>query len=302
MRHFTRKVKDHLWWRFKKTGITDQWDDETYLCRLFRWKMGRKLNLENPQTFNEKLQWLKLNDHNPEYTKMVDKFEAKKYVAGIIGDEYIIPTLGVWDYFDDIDFNALPNQFVLKCTHDSGGVVICKDKSKLDMSKVKEKIISCLKRDYYLSSREWPYKNVKPRVIAEKYMADESGEDLIDYKLMCFNGEVKCSFVCSDRYSKDGLKVTFYDREWKMMPFERHYPREKDPINVPEGYDEMLGLAERLSFGIPFVRVDFYSIKGRLYFGELTFYPGSGTEEFYPEEWDFTLGSWIQLPKLSDGR
>lgn len=294
--HFIRKIKDYLWWKYRQTGITDHWNDETYLRRLFRWKMGRRLNLENPQTFNEKLQWLKLNDHNPEYTKMVDKYEAKKYVAGIIGEEYIVPTLGIWEHFEEIDFEGLPDRFVLKCTHDSGGVVICNDKKEFDIEKAKEKLNRSLNRSYYLSSREWPYKNVKPRIIAEKYIENDSGMELVDYKLMCFNGKVKCSFICSRRYSKEGLKVTFYDREWKLMPFERHYQREKKPAKKPENYEKMLELAERLSYGIPFVRVDFYNVDGRVLFGEMTFYPGSGIEEFSPEEWDYELGSWIQLP------
>lgn len=270
-------------------------NDEEYLKKLFKCHMKRELNLDNPQTFNEKLQWLKLYDRKPEYTTMVDKYAVKKYVADIIGEEYIIPTLGVWNHFDEIDFDKLPNQFVLKCTHDSGGIVICKDKNKLDLKSAKKKIEKCLKRNYYWSSREWPYNDVKPRIIAEPYMEDSKAYELIDYKFMCFNGEVKCSFTCSERFSEDGLKVTFFDKDWNVMPFERHYPASKNPPKKPINYDKMIQFSEQLSKGILFVRVDFYEINGQLFFGELTFYPGGGFEEFTPEEWDYKLGDFLKL-------
>ena len=274
--------------------------DKFYLKLLYRKKMKRKLNLEEPKTFNEKLQWLKIYDRNLEYTKMVDKNEAKKYVSKIIGEDYIIPTIGVWNNFNEIDFNKLPNQFVLKCTHDSGGIVICKDKAKFNINKAKKIINHSLKRNYFLNTREWPYKNIKPRIIAEKYMVDESGYELKDYKLMCFNGKVKCSFVCSNRNTASGLCVNFYDQNWKPMPFERHYPKNPIEIAKPNHYKKMVELAEKLSKNIPFVRVDFYIIENKIYFGELTFYPGGGMEEFTPEIWDYTLGSWLNLPKKGE--
>ena len=270
--------------------------DEFFLEKIFKKKIGYALDLDNPKTFNEKLQWLKLHDRNPEYIKMVDKYEVKKFVADKIGEQYVIPTFGVWDSFDEIDFDTLPDQFVIKCTHDCGGLVICKDKSKFDKEEARRKINRSLNRNYYYIGREWPYKHVKPRIIAEKYMEDAGSEVLNDYKLMCFNGKVKCSFVCSERFSEDGLKVTFFDRDWNVMPFERHYPRSQCPIAKPSSYDDMVRLAEQLSKDIPFVRVDFYEVSGKIYFGELTFYPGSGFEEFEPFEWDKTLGSWIELP------
>lgn len=275
-------------------GLTRWMSDEQFLKKEYFLQMGKPLNLNDPKTFNEKLQWLKIHNRKPEYTTMVDKYAVKQYVADRIGEQYIIPTLGVWEHFDDIDFDNLPKQFVLKCTHDSGGIVICRDKSKLDKKTAKKKLEYYLKRKYYYIHREWPYKNVKPRIIAEKYMTNGDGEDLNDYKLMCFNGKVKTTFVCSDRFSKDGLKVTFYDTDWRRMPFERHYPASKTEIDKPQTYEEMVILAEKLSFGIPFVRVDFYEINGNIYFGELTFFPGSGYEEFTPEEWDKTLGNWIK--------
>lgn len=271
--------------------------DKTYLKLQYKNRMGKELSLEKPQTFNEKLQWLKLYDRNPEYTKMVDKYEVKKYVANIIGEEYVIPTLGVYDKFEDINFETLPNQFVIKCTHDSGGLVICKDKMKLEINEARKKINKSLKRNYYYWGREWPYKNVKPRIIIEKYMEDEINKELVDYKFMCFNGKVKCVFTCTDRFEKDGLKVTFFDRNWKKMPFERHYPSSNKNIKKPKNHELMLELAEKLSKGIPFVRVDFYEINEKVYFGELTFYPGAGFEEFYPEQWDLKLGKMLELPK-----
>lgn len=269
-------------------------NDELYLRLLYFLRVGKILHLNPPRTFNEKLQWLKLYDRHSEYTKMVDKAAAKEYVAGIIGKEYIIPTLGVWDEFEDIDFDALPNQFVLKCTHDSGGLIVCNNKEKLDIEKAKKKINKSLRKNYFHGTREYPYKNVKPHVLVEKYMEDEN-EELQDYKLMCFNGKVKCSFVCSERFSSDGLKVTFFDRNWIKMPFYRKYPNSKVTIFKPHSYDKMVELAEKIASKIanPFIRIDFYNIKGQIYFGEITFYPGSGMEPFYPAKWDRIFGDWI---------
>lgn len=287
-------------------GLTNSMSDEEYLKKKFRIRIGYPLNLDEPRSFNEKIQWLKLHDHNPDYVTMVDKCDVKSYVASVIGEEYIIPTLGVWERFDDIDFKGLPGQFVLKCTHDSGGLVICKDKARLDMDAARKKIEGAMRNNYFYLGREWPYKQVRPRIIAETYISDErdvnasrpvqSVEELRDYKLMCFNGKVKCSFVCTDRFSGTGLKVTFFDRDWHRMPFNRHYPASELEIGKPHNYEKMVALAERLSQDIPFVRVDFYEPKGQIYFGEMTFYPGSGFEEFTPVEWDYTLGGWIQLP------
>lgn len=283
-------------------------NDELYLKLLFRSKLGYFPHLKKPQTFNEKLQWLKLHDHNPLYTTLVDKYEVRKCISDMIGDQYLIPLLGVWDKFDDIDFNSLPNQFVLKCTHDSGGLVICRDKSEIDINAVRKKFTKLLKKNYYWQSREWPYKNVEPRIIAEKYMENETGaysnenDELIDYKLMCLSGKVKFVFTCTERFTDSGLKVTFFDMNWDKMPFERHYPASEKEIAKPLNFDSMVELAEQLSKLIPFVRVDFYEISGKLYFGELTFYPGSGFEEFIPGKWDRNLGDLIELPVNFDKR
>ncbi|MBD3921515.1 glycosyl transferase [Paenibacillus sp. PR3] len=260
--------------------------------------MGKKLNLNDPQTFNEKLQWLKLYDRNPLYTRLVDKYEVRKYIAETIGEQYLIPLLGVWNSFDEIDFERLPNQFVLKCTHDSGGLVICKDKSKLDLKQARRKINHCIKKNYFYNTREWPYKNVKPRIIAEQFIKDDIDDDLKDYKLICFNGEVKCTFVCTNRHTGAGLHMTFYDNDWRVMPFERHYPKESVPIRRPAHFEKMKEIAEQLSSRMALVRIDFYEVKGKLYFGEVTFYPGSGFEEFTPDSYDYLLGSWINLSKV----
>lgn len=269
--------------------------DKKYIKLRYEVVMDKNLNLEKPQTFNEKLQWLKLNDRKDIYTIMVDKYEVKKYVENIIGKEYIIPTLGIYERFDDINFDELPNQFVLKCTHDSGGIVICKDKRNFNKEFAKEKLNKHLKKNYYYAAREWPYKNVKPRIIIEAYMKEEGKDELTDYKLMCFNGKVKCSFVCLNRNSIEGLNVDFYDINWNKMPFERHYPNSKIILEKPQNYDLMIKLAEKLSKNIPFLRVDFYEINNKIYFGELTFYPGAGLEKFRPESWDQTLGEWINI-------
>lgn len=277
--------------------IKDALPDKLFIQLKYRKKLGKRLNLKQPQTFNEKMQWLKLYDRKPIYITMVDKYEVKKYVADIIGEEYIIPTYGVWDHFDDIDFDSLPNSFVLKCTHDSGGLVIVKNKPELDMKAAKEKIEESLKFNYFYLGREWPYKNVKPRIIAEKLMTEADDTTLIDYKLMCFDGKVKCTFVCSERFSQTGLKITIYDREWAEMPLEIRYHHRDPSLQKPVNYEKMVELAEILAKGRPFIRVDFYEIDNKIYFSELTFFPDNGLEQFEPENYDYTLGSWITLPE-----
>lgn len=208
--------------------------DKTYLKIYFKCKMGYKLNLKNPQTFNEKLQWLKLYDRNPEYTKMVDKYEVREYIKEKIGEEYLIPLIGVYDKFDDIDFDELPNQFVIKCNHDSGGLVICKDKGKLNIEETRKKINKSLKRNYYYSGREWPYKNVKPRIIIEKYMEDSNKSDLIDYKLFCFNGIPKIVLVCSERFSSSNMCKTWFDMNWKLIDMTESGHRVDSTISKPK--------------------------------------------------------------------
>ncbi|MGY3313447.1 hypothetical protein ACV242_001943 [Peribacillus simplex] len=270
--------------------------DEIYLKIKYKLLIKNNLDLKNPRFFNEKLQWLKLYDRKQEYSQMVDKYEVRRYIEEKIGKEYLIPLLGVYDSFDEIDFNVLPNQFVLKPNHTSGDVFICNDKSDINYLELKKEVNQWLKREYYWLHREWPYKNIRPRILCEKFMVDESGTELKDYKFMCFNGEVKCSFVCLNRNSDNGLKLDFYDTDWNIMPVKRHYPNSGIKVNKPKNYDKMVYFAEELSKDIPFLRVDFYEVSGDLYFGELTFYPASGFGEFTPESYDELLGSWIRLP------
>ena len=272
--------------------------DEKFLKYAYRVHLGKKLDLKHPVTFNEKMQWLKLYDRRPEYTTMVDKYAVKQYVAEKIGEEYIIPTLGVWDTFDDIDFDTLPEQFVLKCTHDSGGLVICTDKSKLDKDSIKGLLGKYLKRDYYSIHREWPYKNVKPRIIAEAYMEDSATLELRDYKFFCFDGEVKVLFIATERSSDtEETKFDFFDENFVHLPFTNGHPNAATPPSKPQNFELMKELAKKLSNGVPHLRVDFYEADGKIYFGELTFYHWSGMVPFDPPKWDRKLGDWIKLPK-----
>ena len=251
-------------------------------------------DLEHPKTFNEKLQWLKLNDKHEEYTMLVDKYAVKNYVKGILGDEVIIPTLGVWDEVEDIAFENLPQQFVLKTTHDSGGIVIVKDKNKLDLKAVKTKLRKSLIHNFYKEHREYPYKNVKPRIIAEKFMVDESGTELKDYKFFCFDGEVKFLFVATDR--PYDTRFDFFDKDFNHLPFKQGHPWAKKEIKKPVNFEEMKRIASILSKGIPHVRVDLYNINGRIYFGEMTFFHFAANVPFDPPEWDEEIGKLLKLP------
>lgn len=272
--------------------------DKTYLSLFYRLDMGKQLNWGNPKRYTEKLQWLKLYNRKPEYTQMVDKYAVKEYVAKIIGKEYIIPTLGVWDRVEDINFEELPNQFVLKTTHGGGGsgVVICNDKSVFNYEEAQKRLSESLDSDLYCTFREWPYKDVPRRIIAEQFLADESGTELKDYKFFCFNGVVKCFKVDFDRQSTH--KANYYTPNWDLMPFGEEIcpPDYSKKLSKPVNFEQMLSLASRLSRNIPFVRVDFYNVHGKIYFGEITFFPAAGFGRFTPEEWDEVFGSWITLP------
>ncbi|EJS00694.1 MULTISPECIES: ATP-grasp fold amidoligase family protein [Bacillus cereus group] len=281
--------------RLMNLKMFNNYPDDKFLETKFWLRTGKKLDLKKPMTFNEKLQWLKLYDRNPEYTQLVDKLEVRKYIEKTIGKEYLIPLLGEWDKFEDIDFNLLPDQFVLKCTHDSGGLIVCEDKGALNLKRAKKKINRSLKRNFYYHGREWPYKNVKPRIICEKFMVDESGIELKDYKIFCFLGEPKIIQVDYNRF--EGHKRNLYDVDWNYVSSSIKHPT--DParlIEKPEKLEEMLQLARMLSKEYYHVRVDFYSIKDKIYFGEMTFYHGSGYEKFEPEEFGYKMGSWLQLP------
>ena len=273
-------------------------DDVTFLKKRFKLAMGKELNLENPKTFNEKLQWLKLYDRKPEQTMMVDKYLARNYIAEKIGEEHLIPLLGVWDNADDIDFDALPDQFVLKCNHNSGlGMCICKDKSKLNIKKVKKQLKKGLKQDYYLTGREGPYKDVPRKIIAEKYMKDSRpGEEcLTDYKFFCFNGEPKILYMSKDQAKKP--YTDFFDMEFNHLKLKMKDINSEIPPEKPYMFNQMKEFAKILSNGFAHVRVDFYCIDNVVYVGELTFFHNSGFCKITPEEWDYKLGEWIELPK-----
>ena len=296
-----RTFSDKLFLYLASRGFLNTMNDEKYIKRMFKARMGRKLNLNNPKTFNEKLQWLKLYNRKPEYNKMVDKYEVKKYVRDIIGEEYIIPTLGVWDKFEDIDFDALPDRFVLKCTHDSGGLVICKDKAALDIEAARKKINTSLKNNYYYWGREWPYKDVKPRIIAEEYMenVDDSKKDepLLVYKIMTFNGIPKIvQTIQGDKTSNEA--IDYFDTEWNLLELRQNYKNSQNPLKKPKSFEKMLELAARLGKNSHFLRVDFYESEERVYFSEFTFFSDGGFAYFEPEEWDSILGEWISLPKM----
>ena len=269
--------------------------DSLFVRLKFRKAMGRWPDLKNPRTFNEKLNWLKLHDHNSLYTRMVDKYEAKKYVAGIIGEEYIIPTYGVWDKSEDIDFDSLPDKFVMKATHDSGRVIICHDKSSLDREWSRVEMKKSLQRDFYAVTREWPYKNVPHRIIAEKFMQQSDG-NLTDYKFFCFDGTVDCVMVCVERQSGNP-KFYFFDRHWNFVRLNRR------GMEVPEGFtlpkpqniDKMFAMASDLSKGHPFLRVDLYNIDGAIYFSELTFFPDGGVDSNLLPETDAGWGGLLKL-------
>jgi hypothetical protein len=273
-------------------------DDELIVKWNYFLSLHKKLNLNNPQTFNEKLQWLKLHDRHAEYTVMVDKLAVKDYIAKILGAEYVFDTIGVWNQFDDIDFSKLPNQFVLKCTHDSGGLVICKNKETLDIGAARKRINHCLKKNYFYATIEYPYKDVPHRIIAEPLMVDESGSELKDYKFFCFNGEPK--FFKVDFGRTKVHHANYYDLNWNFLKFgEVVCPYVEDRhIEKPLHFDEMVDIARNLSANIPFVRIDLYNINGRIYLGEITFFPASGTGPFYPEEWDYKIGQLLTLPKI----
>lgn len=294
-------------------GLFNWLPDRAYLQFAYRAQMGKRLNLDNPVTFNEKLQWLKLYDRNPNYPKMVDKLTAKDYVASIFGNDYTVPTLDVWENADEVDISKLPEKFVLKCTHDSGSIIVCRDKSKFNITEAKEKLQNHLRRSTYWFGREWPYKNLKPRIIAEKYLQnktdgitkEENGErqqELTDYKFYCFNGYVDCVMICYDRESGD-TKFYFFDRDWKLKRIN------KRGVQAPEGFTlprpscltEMFDIAAKLSVGIPFARIDLYQSDNQIYFGEITFFPESGFDPNYLPETDEYFGNLIDL-SLSYGQ
>lgn len=278
-------------------GLTCWVPDELHLKMMHRAHVGRWPNLDKPRTFNEKLQWLKLNDHNPLYNTLVDKYTVKQWVANRIGSEYVTKTYARWDSTRDVDISSLPERFVLKTNHDCGGIAICRDRATFDLEAALSKLSKHLSTNYYWGSREWPYKDVKPCVFAEEYLEPDASGDLPDYKLFCFSNSKIITLLITDRFTKAGVTQTFFDEEWHLMELTEggHPTRPNSP--KPKFFDEMKRLASILSSDLPFVRVDFYESEGRLLFGEMTLYPKSGFECFDPEEWNIRLGSWINFPE-----
>lgn len=271
--------------------------DKFYLSVLWKMIMGYELDWKDPKTFNEKLQWLKLYDRNPLYTTLVDKYRVKNWVADRIGTQYIIPTLAVYNSVNEIDLNRLPNQFVLKCNHDSGSIIVCKDKSNIDLEAVKEQLNKSIKEDFYWEAREWPYKNVKRCIFAEKYLEDSASKELPDYKFFAFNGDVKALFVATERgYSAVETKFDFFDTDFNHLNVINGHPNAKIVPNKPKNFNKMLEFSKVLSKGIPQVRCDFYEANGHLYFGEMTLYHFGGLTTFNPESFDRIMGDWIKLP------
>ena len=271
--------------------------DKQYIKMIFRGKLGYKLNLKNPQTFNEKLNWFKLYNRQPLYTSLADKYAVKKYVADKIGEQYVVKNLGVWNSFDDIDFDSLPNQFVLKCTHDSSGALVCRDKSTFDMKSAKEKLDFVMKMNYFYACREWPYKNIPHRIIADELLDDHSGKELNDYKFWCFNGKPTYMY-CTVKTAKDAIYENFYDMAFKPAMINHGWPRRSPEFEKPAAFEEMKELAAKLSEGIPFVRIDFFYVEGKVYFGEYTFFDWAGLQPFDKKEQDLELGKLIDLSNL----
>lgn len=279
-------------------GFYHSMSDEEYIKRLWGYRMDYELNLDDPKTFCEKMQWLKIYDHNPAYTGFADKYAVKQAVADAIGAEHIIPLLGVWNSFDEIDFNELPSRFILKTTHDSGGFVICKDKSKFDYKAARKKLSKALKRNYYWGGREWQYKNIPPKIIAEEYIDSLGKPDSVEYKVTCMNGEVAFTTVCTGiAHSAFSARTNdSFDKDLNHMPWYAFYKNSEKEIVLPEQISEITGYAEKLAKGIPYVRVDFYLVDGQVYFGEMTFCTWNGFLEFTPPEWDRKLGDMLTLP------
>ena len=297
-----RKLKRY--WRdpYHEIGYDMLWrhpnwmPDKWYLKSYFKRTFGYELDLKHPKTFNEKLQWLKLYNRDPLYTTMVDKYRVKQWVADKIGEQYVIPTLAVYNSVNEIDLDKLPDQFVIKCNHDSGSVLICRDKSTFDVRFAQQSLGKALGKNYYWDAREWPYKNVSRCILAEKYMGDENGE-LKDYKFFCFNGEVQALFIASDRNNvNEETKFDFFDAEFTHLPFTNGHPNAVVLPTKPNRFEEMKLLASKLSGGIPQVRIDFYEVEDCVYFGEATFFHWGGFTAFFPKEWDRIFGDWIKLP------
>lgn len=290
-------ITEELFIRYAKSK---NYSDEEYIKKLYFWRKWHRLNLDNPKTFAEKCQWLKLYDHKPIYHQMVDKYDAKQLVASMVGEEYVIPTYGVWERVDDIDWNSLPDRFIIKPTHLGGGagVIVCKDKTILDIENAKKELSETLKLNLFPKYREWGYKNMKPRIIAEQLLEDPTCAYLRDYKFYCFNGEPKVFYITSDKGFSE-TRQDFFDINGNHLELEDAlYPSNHVKMpDLPVHLDKMLTIAKELAKDIPHVRIDLYEIGDRIYFGEWTFYEGGGFAKFKPKQWNYTLGDWIKLPE-----
>ncbi len=271
--------------------------DKLYLQLMYFKHFRKFINFNNPKNFNEKIQYLKLKYRSNELTEMADKYKVKQYVSKLIGNEYVIPTLGVWSTTEEINFNELPKKFVLKCNNDSGGVVICKDKQALNIEETKKFLNSRLNNNGFWYGREWPYKNIKPCIIAEKYMENNGQNELIDYKFFCFNGQPKVVLVCSERFASNNMCKTYFDENWNLLNIMEANHRIDKEQKKPQSFEKMKTISQKLAKGMPFVRIDFYEIEGSLYFGEITFFPASGLEKFKPEKWNNIFGDMIDISK-----
>ena len=287
LKRFLRMViSQFLSWRI--------FSDKASIKLKYRFLMKRKLNLKSPQTFNEKLNWIKLYYRKPIMTTMVDKYEVKQYVTDIIGPEYVIPSIAIYDKWDDIDFNTLKTPFVMKTTHASGVIKIVKDLESFDKETTKKIFNKSLKQNYFYSCREWPYKNVKPRIIIEQFIKDEKEDNLPVYKFFCFNGEpYLVQTIKNDKTTYE--TIDYFDMDWKFLNLKQNFENSKEPLNKPVNFEEMKELAAKLSKGFPFVRVDLYSVNNIIYFSEFTFFSDAGYQRFYPDEWDLILGEKIIL-------
>jgi hypothetical protein len=265
--------------------------------QLYYFAKAKKIgNFKKPKTFNEKINWRKLYDHNPLYTKLSDKYAVREYIAEKIGEEHLVPLLGVYNSVDEIDFNILPNQFVLKCTHDCASVIICKDKQNFDFKQAKSKLSKCLKKNFYWRTREWQYKDIEPKIIAEQYLVDESKIELKDYKIYCFRDKIACIEVMFNRFSSVGLKINIYDTDWNLLPLQIKCPNDPNvKIEKPEELEKMLFIAKILANDFSFVRVDFYVANNKIYFGEMTFTPGGTFNKFTPSKYDRIFGDMWKI-------
>lgn len=278
-----------------------KWIPDGIYLRLRYFTVFKKWpNLRNPKKLSEKLQWMKLNFRNPSQIDLMDKITVKNFIIDKIGEEHIIKTIGCWDQFDEINFNELPNQFVLKCNHDSGSVTICEDKTAMDMDKVKERLNFFVNRNYFWEAREWGYKNIKPKIMAEELLVDSKGEAVSDHKFYCFHGEPKLYMAATikDKTTQEEV-YDFFDENGNYLPIEDHEDPDHKIPNLPKNFEKMLKITKTLSEDLPFVRVDLYEAGEKVYFGELTFYPDAGFDNEFTEDWDLKLGEWIDLERIS---